>query len=119
MKSEMQIEKMKKTEIEKEYGYLLKGASKFEKVVILFLTRAFYVLHSKPFLFIFYGLFTYPIATLFYLSGANKIIFGVTALIHFATLEISCRFWPERVQEMAYLKEVILFIKLYKETEEN
>jgi hypothetical protein len=115
----MQITKMEKAQIEREYSEILMGCSKFEKGIILLLTGALYVVHSKIFLFILYGFFTYPIAIVFYLHGAGEILFGVTALIHFATLEVSCRFWPDRTAEMAKLKEAISVIRNYKEAERD
>jgi hypothetical protein len=106
---------MEKLQIEKELVPILEGCSKFGRNLILLFTFILYVAYSKIFLFILYGFFTYPIAILFYLHGADKIVFLGAAVIHFSTLELICFLWPERQKDMADLKlEILLILKSKK-----
>lgn len=98
------------TKIENEYAAILKDCSAIGKVVILALTALLYVVHSKPFLFVFYGLLTYPFAFFYYVKGADAFVFFGTALIHFITLELSCAIWPEREKELKHFQEAINFM---------
>ena len=105
---------MEKSQIEKELVPILAGCSEFGRNVILIFTCILYTVHTKKFLFILSGFFTYPIAILFYLHGADKIIFAGTAVIHFTTVELTCLLWPERQKDMADLKVEILLIRKAK-----
>lgn len=105
---------MENSQIERDYAQILEGCSEFERKLILLFTRILFSAHTKIFLLILYGFFTYPIAILFYLHGANKIVFLGAAVIHFSTLELICLLWPERQKDMADLKLEILLIRKSK-----
>jgi hypothetical protein len=101
---------METPKIEREYTQILKGASRLERVLILLFTIVLYVAHTRFFIFLLLALFTYPVAIVLYLQGADKMIFVGTSVIHFVIFEATCMLWPERKTEMICQKEALAFI---------
>lgn len=101
---------METPKVEREYTQILEGASRLERILILLFTMMLYVAHTGFFVFVLLGLFTYPVAIVLYLQGADKMIFPGTAVIHFVIFEATCMLWPERKTEMNFQKEALIFI---------
>jgi hypothetical protein len=101
---------MKNSAIYTEYQKILQDCSQNEKILILLLTLLMLICHTRVFVFICMGLFIYPVAVYFYLTGATPILFAEAFLIQCLASMAVCKNWPERKTEKSNQQEAFFII---------